>query len=99
MVPMSKPVAEVCALAKKDLQPGDTLDQIGEYTYRAWVMAKEEAEAAAAIPCGLLESATVTSPIAKGDLITYQNSKVADGSKIAELRAKQDAMISALGNG
>ena len=26
MVPMPRPVAEVCAVAKRDLQPGDTLD-------------------------------------------------------------------------
>ncbi len=38
MVPLSKPVAEVCAVAKRDLQPGDRLDAIGEYSYRAWIM-------------------------------------------------------------
>ena len=32
------PVAEVCAVAKKDLQPGESLDAIGEYCYRAWIM-------------------------------------------------------------
>lgn len=96
MVPMSKPVAEVCALAKKDLAPGDTLDQIGEYTYRAWVMQRGEAVTSKAIPCGLLEGATVTAPIAKGSLITYENTRVAEGSKIAEMRARQDMMIAAL---
>ena len=96
MVPLSKPVAEVCAVAKKDLQPGDILDQIGEYTYRAWVMPKSEAVANKAIPAGLLESGTVTAPIAKGELITHSNAKVAEGSKIAALRAKQDAMVAAL---
>ena len=38
MVPLAKPVAEVCAVAKKDLKPGDKLDAIGEYCYRAWIM-------------------------------------------------------------
>ena len=38
MIPLEKPVVEVCALAKKDLKPGDMLDQIGEYCYRAWAM-------------------------------------------------------------
>ena len=96
MVPLSKPVAEVCAVAKKDLKPGDILDQIGEYTYRAWVMPKGEAEVSKAIPAGLLERGTVTAPIAKGELITQTNAKVAEGSKIAALRAKQDAMVAAL---
>lgn len=95
MVPLAIPVAEVCALAKKDLQPGDTLDAIGEYTYRAWVMPHGEAVLNNAIPCGLLEGGTVTAPIRKGDLLSYDNAKVAEGSKIAALRAKQDAMIAA----
>jgi len=96
MVPLSKPVAEVCALAKKDLQPGDVLDQIGEYTYRAWVMSKGEAESSNAIPCGLLEGAIVSTHIRKGELITYDNAGVAAGSKIAEMRAIQDAMVAAV---
>jgi predicted homoserine dehydrogenase-like protein len=96
MVPLSKPVAEVCALAKKDLAVGDVLDQIGEYTYRAWVLPKAEAVSAEALPAGLLEKAIVTAPIKKGELISYKNSKVAEGSKIAALRAKQDAMVAAL---
>lgn len=96
MVPLSKPVAEVCALAKKDLQPGDTLDAVGQYCYRAWVMSVEEAQSNRAMPCGLLEGGKVTEPIAKGELITYRNAKVADGSKIAALRAKQDEIVSNL---
>lgn len=93
MVPMSRPVAEVCAVAKRDLQPGETLDQIGEYCYRAWIMESGEARAAKAIPCGLLAGATVTQPVRKGELITYGNASVPAGSKIAELRARQDRML------
>ncbi len=96
MVPLSKPVAEVCAVAKKDLSVGERLDAIGEYTYRAWVMTREEAVSSNAIPCGLIENGTATAAIKKGELITYDNAKVADGSKIAALRAKQDEMVSNL---
>lgn len=93
MVPLAKPVAEVCAVAKKDLNPGDTLDAIGEYSYRAWIMTAEEARAAGAIPCGLLQGGEVTAPIAKGDLITFENAKPPAGSRIAELRARQDKLV------
>ena len=93
MVPLSTPVAEVCAVAKKDLMPGETLDAIGEYAYRAWIMTAPEARAAAAIPCGLLQGGTVTAPIRKGELITYRNASVAAGSRIAALRARQDALV------
>lgn len=93
MVPMARPVAEVCAVAKTDLAVGDTLDQIGEYCYRAWIMKADEARAAKAIPCGLLTGANVTAPIRKGELITTANAAVPAGSKIAALRARQDKML------
>ncbi len=93
MVPLARPVAEVCAVAKRDLNPGDTLDQIGEYCYRAWIMEAGEAHAAQAIPCGLLAGCSVTAPVRKGALITYQNTRVPEGSKIAELRARQDRLV------
>ena len=93
MVPMARPVAEVCAVAKRDLAVGDTLDQIGEYCYRAWIMEAGEARAAGAIPCGLLAGAKVTEAIKKGALITKANTAVPANSKIAALRARQDAML------
>lgn len=93
MVPLSKPVAEVAAVAKKDMQPGEKLDAIGEYCYRAWIMTSGEARSAHAIPCGLLQGGSVTKPIKKGELITYDNAAVAPGSKIAELRARQDKLV------
>jgi predicted homoserine dehydrogenase-like protein len=46
MVPLPAPVAEVCAVAKKDLKPGDKLDAIGQYCYRSWTMTTAEARAA-----------------------------------------------------
>jgi predicted homoserine dehydrogenase-like protein len=93
MVPLAKPVAEVCALAKKDMKPGDKLDAIGEYCYRAWVMTAPEARAAKAVPCGLLHGGSVIAPIKKGELITYANVAPVAGSKLAELRARQDKLV------
>lgn len=93
MVPIERPVAEVCAVAKRDLEPGETLDQIGEFCYRAWIMTVREATSAQAIPCGLLTGAKVTAPIAKGELVTRLNAAVPADSRIAALRARQDAML------
>ena len=93
MVPLAKPSAEVAAVAKKDLKPGDTLDAIGEYCYRAWIMTAADAREAKAIPCGLLHKAKVIKPIAKGQLITTANVQVPADSKIAELRARQDKLV------
>lgn len=93
MVPLDTPVAEVCAVAKKDLAVGETLDQIGEYCYRAWIMEVQEAKAASAVPCGILAGAVVTQPIPKGALITHDNCQPPADSKIVQLRALQDQMI------
>ncbi|MGB3501659.1 MAG: NAD(P)H-dependent oxidoreductase [Mesorhizobium sp.] len=93
MVPLSKPTAEVAAVAKKDMQPGEKLDAIGEYCYRAWIMTAPDARSAKAIPCGMLQGGSVTKAIKKGELITYDNAAVAPGSKLAELRARQDKLV------
>ncbi len=95
MVPLPVPVSEVCAVAKKDLKPGDTLDAIGEYTYRAWIMTAGEAATAKAVPCGLLEQGKVTQPIKKGELLTTANVAVDTTAKIYELRQRQDSMLKA----
>lgn len=93
MVPLAKPVAEVAAVAKKNLQPGEMLDAIGEYCYRAYIMKADEARRAKAVPCGLLHRATVKKPIIKGELITSDNISVPENSKIVELRARQDKLV------
>ena len=93
MVPLSKPTAEVAAVAKKDMAVGETLDAIGEYCYRAWIMTAGEARAAKAIPCGMLTGAKGLKPIKKGELITYDNAALPAGSRLAELRARQDKLV------
>ena len=69
------------------------LDAIGEYCYRARIMMVADAREALGVPCGLLRGATVTQPISKGQLITTANAAVPQGSRIAELRARQDRLV------
>jgi predicted homoserine dehydrogenase-like protein len=95
MVPLATPLSEVCALAKKDLVPGDSLDAIGEYTYRAWIMECGEAAAAGAVPCGLLEGGKVIRPIKKGELLTAANVAVDTSTRLYRLRLRQDDMLKA----
>lgn len=93
MQPMKMPVAEVCALAKKDLYPGDKLDFMGLYTYRAWTMTQKEAKQQQAIPCGLLENAEIIAPIEKNELITQKNVRINETQWIAKLRREQEKLI------
>jgi predicted homoserine dehydrogenase-like protein len=93
MVPLAVPTSEVCAVAKKDLKPGDKLDAIGEYTYRAWIMSYGDAQKAGGVPCGLLEGGVVTAAVKKGELLTYANSAPDAGSRLVALRKRQDDML------
>ncbi len=93
MQPLDRPVAEVCARAKKSMQVGDNLDAIGEYCYRSWAMDAGEARAAKAWPVGLLHEGKVIAPIAKGDLITQANMAPDETTALYKLRKKQDAWL------
>ncbi len=93
MVPLDRPVAEVCAVAKRDLQPGEMLDSIGETMYRSWTMTVGDARAAAAIPCGLLEGGKVTAAVRKGELLTSANAEPDRTTRLFEMRKRQEAMI------
>ena len=93
MAPIARPTAEVTAVAKRDLRPGDALDAIGEYTYRAWAMDATQAREKQAIPCGLVENGRVIQPIRKGELLTWANTQPPANSRIAKLRQLQDDIV------
>ena len=80
-------------MAKRDLKPGDALDAIGEYTYRAWAMDATQAREKQAIPCGLVENGRVIQPIRKGELLTWANTQPPANSRIAKLRQLQDDIV------
>jgi predicted homoserine dehydrogenase-like protein len=96
MVPLPNPVAEVCAVAKRDLKPGDSLDAIGETCYRSYTMTVVDSRAARAIPVGLLEGGKVTAPIKIGELITSANATPDMSTRLYALRRAQDQMLGLL---
>ena len=98
MKPLARPVAEVCALAKRDLKKDEILDCIGETCYRSWLMRIEEARDAQAVPAGLLEKARVMRDVRKGELITRKNVNVITDNRLYEMRQAQDKMTEAGGD-
>jgi predicted homoserine dehydrogenase-like protein len=97
MVPLPTPVAEVCAVAKRDLKAGETFDAIGETCYRSFTMTVDEARARAAVPVGLLEGGKVLRPVRKGELLTVHNAAPDRTTRLYELRRRQDLMLGAAG--
>jgi predicted homoserine dehydrogenase-like protein len=96
MVPLPQPVAEVCAVAKRDLPAGAPLDAIGETCYRSFTMTIADARAAHAIPVGLLEGGRTTAPIARGSLLTTANATPDTTTRLFALRQRQDQMFGLL---
>jgi len=93
MVPLPVPVAEVCAVAKRDLAVGEIFDAIGETCYRSWTMLAAEAREKAAVPVGLLEGGKVLKPVRKGELLTQKNAVPDPTTKLFALRQRQDQML------
>jgi predicted homoserine dehydrogenase-like protein len=97
MVPLPNPVAEVCAVAKRDLKVGETFDAIGETCYRSFTMTVGDSRAAKAVPVGLLEGGKVIAPVKKGELLTSANSQPDTSTRLFALRQAQDKMLGLIG--
>jgi predicted homoserine dehydrogenase-like protein len=84
-------IAECGARAKRDLRVGERLDRIGLTEYRGFALAQADAVALRAVPIGLCEGATVTRPIAKGELLTYDRVRPDPTLTITRLKHELDA--------
>jgi predicted homoserine dehydrogenase-like protein len=85
-------VAEVMTFAKRDLQPGEQLDDFGGYTFHGVMERAEEAKALKALPVGLAPGAEVVRPVAAGDIVTWDDVQLDEDSVVVRLRRQQDAL-------
>lgn len=88
---LPQPTAEVVAVAKRDLNPGDKLGGIGAADYYGNV--REVRSASEMLPMGLAAGATMKQAVAKGDDIPRSAVELAGNSFVAELRARQDELV------
>ena len=78
------PVVEVCAVAKRDLKAGETLDDYGEYMTYGEAVSADEMSSGRLLPEGLVEGCVLRRDIKQDELITYATSSfLAEGSRIA----------------
>jgi predicted homoserine dehydrogenase-like protein len=94
LAPLDEPVAEVMTVAKRDLKPGDPLDQFGGYTFHGVMDRAAEAEALNALPVGLAPGAKVVKPVSTGEVVTWDAVRLDEESTVVKLRRQQDAMSS-----
>jgi predicted homoserine dehydrogenase-like protein len=87
--PLGGPVVEVCAVAKRDLNAGEVLDDYGMYmTYGEAVNADEMCERRY-LPEGLVEGCRLHKDIKKDDVITYDDVELPPSRLADRLRAEQ----------
>ncbi|HEY6945958.1 MAG TPA: hypothetical protein VI431_12520 [Candidatus Acidoferrum sp.] len=87
--PLGGPVVEVCAVTKRDLKAGETLDDYGMYmTYGEAVNANEMCRNQY-IPEGLVEGCVLTRDVPKDSVITYRDVILPPDRLADQLRAEQ----------
>jgi len=85
------PVVEVCAVAKRDLAAGEVLDEYGMYMTYGEAVDAEEMSAGRYLPEGLVEGCRLTRPVAKDQVLTYDDVVLPPGRLADQLRAEQYA--------
>ena len=84
------PVVEVCAVAKRDLKAGETLDDYGEYmTYGEAVERRRDERARATCPRGSSRAACCGATSPQDEVITYDDVELPPGRLADRLRAEQ----------
>lgn len=89
--PLDGPVVEVCAVAKRDLVAGEVLDEYGMYMTYGEAVNAEEMSTGRYLPEGLVEGCQLTRPIAKDQVLTYDDVALPPGRLADQLRAEQYA--------
>jgi predicted homoserine dehydrogenase-like protein len=87
--PLGGPVVEVCAVAKRDLRAGETLDEYGMYTTYGEAVNADEMSAGRYLPEGLVEGCRLRRDVAKDRVLTYDDVVLPEGRIADRLRAEQ----------
>ena len=78
--PLGGPVVEVCAVAKRDLEQGETLDDYGMYMTYGEAVNADEMSANRYLPEGLVEGCRLRRAIPKDGVISYDDVELPAGS-------------------
>ena len=87
--PVNGPTVEVCAVAKRDLRAGETLDDYGMFMTYGEAVNTEEMSASRYLPEGLVEGCRLRSDVARDEVVTYDDVELPPGRVADRLRAEQ----------
>lgn len=92
--PLPTPVADVVAVAKRDLRAGDVLDGSGGRNVRAIIERAEVVRAERLLPEGLAYGVPLRRDVAQGEPITWDMVELKESSLAVRLRREQDGIVS-----
>ncbi|MCO6453397.1 MAG: hypothetical protein J5I90_21625 [Caldilineales bacterium] len=92
LAPLDKPIAENMTFAKRNLRPGDTLDDFGGYTFHGVMDRAEMAKRLNALPVGLAPGARIIRSVARGEIVTWADVELDETCAVVRLRRMQDAL-------
>jgi predicted homoserine dehydrogenase-like protein len=87
--PLGGPVVEVCAVAKRDLQAGEVLDDYGMYMTYGEAVNTDEMSAARYLPEGLVQGCRLRRDVAKDAVLSYDDVILPENRLVDRLRAEQ----------
>ena len=92
LVPLDRRIVDVMTMAKKDLQPGEVLDQFGGYAFYGSMDRAEESRKLGALPVGLAPGAKMVKHVGKGAVLTWSDVLLDETNTVVKLRRQQDAL-------
>jgi predicted homoserine dehydrogenase-like protein len=87
--PLAGPVVEVCAVAKRDLEAGEVLDEYGMYMTYGEAVNADEMSGGHYLPEGLVEGCRLRRDVSKDQVLTYYDVDLPPGRVADRLRAEQ----------
>jgi predicted homoserine dehydrogenase-like protein len=87
--PVGGPSVEVCAVAKRDLSAGETLDEYGMFTTYGEAVNADEMNERRYLPEGLVEGCRLRRDVAKDEVLAYDDVELPPDRLADRLRAEQ----------
>jgi predicted homoserine dehydrogenase-like protein len=87
--PLPEPTADTIAVAKRDLQAGETIDGGGGYTVNGVIEKAAVSQQEGLLPLGLSDGATLTADVARGRAVRYADVELPGDSLLRQLRREQ----------
>ena len=85
--------ADVAAVAKRDLEPGETLDGEGGYTIYGKLMPARASLSLKALPIGLAHGVRLNRRVAAGAVLRWDDCSIDEGALGVRIRREMEAMF------